>query len=172
LTSVHAKQDKDVRTKGMALSKGLGEPSKEAKSAVKKVDETSARFVRDVLRDCGWPKRSKVSDAVLDDFSLLVIHAQDDRSLQLYALHLMESALVAGDTDGQSFALLTDKVLRAANLPQRYGTQLDWSFEVQELENPTEVDARRAALGMPPLSEYVAMVKEYFASLKKNEDAK
>ncbi len=171
-TAALAKQDQDARAKGIAMSEGRGEPSQQAKDLVGKVDQRSARFIKEVLRDCGWPRKSVVGDSTVEHFTLLVIHAQDDPPLQRYALHLMESALATGEAEGQSFALLTDKVLRAANLPQRYGTQLDWSFEVQELENPAEVDARRAALGMPPLSEYVALVKEHFSSLKKSDGVK
>lgn len=153
LTKIHATADEEARNSGLAMSEGQGEPTQEAKELVKRVDAQSRLFIKAALLHCGWPKRTKFGMDMVSEFSQLIIHAEDDRALQKQALRLMAKALPKHDADGQDFALLTDKILTNENRPQRYGTQLDWAFNVKELENPAEVDARRATLGMMPLNE-------------------
>ncbi len=53
-------------------------------------------------------------------------------------------------------AFLTDRIRFNEGRPQIYGTVLDWDEGGAlncELENPEDVDARRAAVGLPPFDE-------------------
>ena len=76
---------------------------------------------------------------------------------QLAALHRQ------GLISGQDLALLTDRTLLANNKPQRYGTQFistdahpEW--KMQPVENISELDARRASMGMPPIKTYACVL--------------
>lgn len=161
-----AKEDQTVRAKGMELSKGNVRPTDAAGKMVDATDALALALIRDVLKQCGWPKQSVFGWEVVGDFATLLIHQTAQPILQRQALELMENAVKSGEASGQDFALLTDKILVGESKPQRYGTQLDWSFNVRELEDPSRVDERRAALGMMPLSDYVEMTKKFYANLR------
>ena len=67
-----------------------------------------------------------------------------------------------GEADGQSYALLYDRVaLEFDNKPQRYGSQLKCINGVMtphNLEDPDNVDRRRARIGMKQtMKEYLAL---------------
>jgi hypothetical protein len=69
----------------------------------------------------------------------------------------VEAAYRAGQVDGQSVALLTDRVAKARGRLQIYGTQT--TFQGSEpvfdpIEDSAGVDARRARLGLLPLAVY------------------
>ena len=161
-----AKNDQTARAKGMELSKGNGRPTDEANKLVDDTDALALPLIREVLKECGWPKQSVLGWEVAGNFATLLIHQTAQPALQQQALALMESAFKSGEASGQDFALLTDKILVGESKPQRYGTQLDWSFNVRELEDPSRVDERRAALGMMPLSDYIEMTKKVFADFR------
>jgi hypothetical protein len=96
---------------------------------------------------------------------LLVQHADADRPFQKEMLPLVEKAYHAGALRGQEFALLTDRVRVAEGKPQVYGTQA--KFQGKEvipdpIEDAAQVDKRRAAVGLPPLAEYLKMMKDFY----------
>jgi hypothetical protein len=73
----------------------------------------------------------------------------------------MLPALVAafrrGQAQGQSVALLTDRLAVARGEPQVYGSQAsitDGRVIFAPIADSAGVDARRAEMGLPPLSEY------------------
>ena len=49
--------------------------------------------------------------------------------------------------------------------PQRYGTQMGENFEPRPIEDPTNVEKRRAAVGLPPLAEYVQTAKDAYEKM-------
>ncbi|HEU4533560.1 MAG TPA: DUF6624 domain-containing protein, partial [Polyangiaceae bacterium] len=61
-------------------------------------------------------------------------------------------------------AMLEDRVRVHSGLPQRYGTQVDWDADgvlsPREIEDPEGVEARRRAVGLPPLAEKLREVRE------------
>ena len=59
-------------------------------------------------------------------------------------------------------ALLTDRVLLRQGKSQRYGSQFQMGkngLEPSPIEDETNVDARRAQMGMMPLADYLCMVR-------------
>ena len=77
---------------------------------------------------------------------------------------LFSCILPASPASGQSFALLSDRTRLALGQTQLYGSQL-WGRQespgwvVPRLEDPDGVDARRAALGMMPLEQYLDLFR-------------
>ena len=69
-----------------------------------------------------------------------------------------------GELDGQEFALLYDRLALGLGGLQRYGSQLGRTPEaglfVSPLEDPDNVDARRAELGMIPLVQYLEFFRK------------
>lgn len=107
----------------------------------------------------GWPGRSLVGADGATAAWLLVQHADADRTLQGRCLALLEAAVAAGEAEPSELAYLTDRVRCGAGLPQLYGTQMrehEGRYAPQPIEDGANVDARRAAVGLGPLAEYVA----------------
>jgi hypothetical protein len=91
-----------------------------------------------------------------------VQHA-DDVGLQEHVLEKISppNAMPQG-IDGQKIALLTDRVLLRQGQSQRYGSQLrmgESGLEPLPIKDETNVDARRAQMGMMPLADYICMVR-------------
>ncbi len=121
------------------------------------VDSGNQAWLKPLLLAHGWPSRATLdSDGVAAVF-LMVQHADLDTAFQAAMLPLVQAAYRACDLDGQSVALLTDRVAKARGRPQVYGTQT--TFRGREpvfdpIEDSAGVDARRSALGLPPLAVY------------------
>ena len=70
-------------------------------------------------------------------------------------------ALPPGDTDAKRIGYLWDRVALAEGRPQRYGTQgrcADGVWTPQDIEDPENVDKRRASLGMEPIGEHAKVI--------------
>ena len=127
------------------------------------IDSLNTAWLKGVVAERGWPKASEVGEEGASDAWLLVQHADRDRAFQREALGLMEAAVAEGEASGSDFAYLTDRVRLAAGEPQVYGTQfkvVDGAPEPRELEDPDGVDARRAAVGLQPLAEYLESFRQ------------
>lgn len=136
-----------------------------------KIDTENTAWMKTVIEKHGWPGKSMVGeDGALAAF-LMVQHADRDPEFQRKCLPLLEKAVQAAEANGGHLAYLTDRVLVAEGKPQRYGSQ----FHVEggksvprPLEDPDNVDARRKAVGLPPLAEYAKQMQE----LQKREEEK
>lgn len=120
--------------------------------------ETARQTLEEIIALVGWPTIDGFGATADADAWLIVQHADHDRAFQRRMLALLEG-LPAGATDPQNIALLTDRIAIAEGRPQTYGTQGECrggAWEPLELMNPTDVDQRRASVGLPPLSEYAA----------------
>jgi hypothetical protein len=63
--------------------------------------------------------------------------------------------------------MLADRVAVHRGQPQRYGTQaklLDGRMVLDPIADSAHVDERRAALGMPPLREYVRVLDSMYTA--------
>jgi hypothetical protein len=150
------KRDQDLREALWTPKRPLSEARKrQLEAAVEKSDRDSSQFVGQVLGQCGWPLRSKVGTEVALSFSLLTVHATEQPALQRYALHLMTPLVSTGEASREYFAILTDKIRVKAALNQVYGTQLNEKLEPYPIDDESNVDLRRAALGMPSLKQYI-----------------
>jgi hypothetical protein len=82
-------------------------------------------------------------------------------------LPLLERAYRADEASGQQLALLTDRVAAARGKPQVYGTQADirdGRVRLKPIADSAGVDARRAAVGLPPLREYVRVLDSVYTA--------
>jgi len=83
-------------------------------------------------------------------------HADRDTAFQAAVLPFLEIAYKNGEALGQHVAMLTDRLATTRGLPQVYGTQaavIDGRAVLKEIADSAGLDARRAALGMPPIRE-------------------
>lgn len=125
-----------------------------------------ARSIRmaEIIEAHGWPGTSLVGQEGADAAFLLVQHSPSD-GFQKQVLPLLTEAAQNGEASKEQMALLTDRVLVQEGLPQRYGTQaaiMGGEIVLEPIEDPENVDARRAELGLMPLAEYVALLERTY----------
>jgi hypothetical protein len=124
------------------------------------IDCDNTAWLKEQLAKIGWftiPKFGGKADmAALH----LVQHADRDPAFQREMLDKLQ-ALPRGQTDGRRLGTLFDRVAHAEGRLLKYGTQgecKDGQWVPFESEDPGNLDARRASLGMAPMAEYVEIV--------------
>jgi hypothetical protein len=124
------------------------------------LDSSLATTMTDILDRFGLPTKRMVGPKGSDAAMLIVQH---NWSLQERVLALARSA-PAGQISPEKLGMLEDRVLVHQGKPQRFGSQFtagpDGSFRFEPLADTTNLDARRAAAGMPPMRAYACMMEE------------
>lgn len=129
------------------------------RNAVMMQDLVHTEWLKAHVAEHGWPSVAEAGPRGANAAWLLAQHADMDPAFQLRALQLMEPLVAAGEANAANFAALSDRVSLKLSGTQRYGTQLscrDGARVALLLEDAAGVDARRAAVGMAPLADYVA----------------
>jgi hypothetical protein len=145
-------EDQDVRR---PLS---GTPDADGLQRESDVDRKHLGALRRILDTSGVPTSNRVGSDGVHAFWLLVQHAQDIE-LQKHVLRALE-AYESGIKPSE-LALLADRIRTNENHPQMYGSQ----FHIEAgrlvpdpIEDEKHVDARRAKMGLMPLSDYACML--------------
>jgi hypothetical protein len=127
------------------------------------VDPSNTRFLKEVVQQYGWPKKSEVGDEVATAAWLVIQHTGDDLAFQKECLELLRQAVGNGEASPEHVAYLHDRILIIEKKPQIYGTQLtikDGAFVSFPIEDEDTVDERRKKLGLASLSSYIIMMNE------------
>ncbi len=127
-------------------------------TSVQSVDKANTAWLKQIIQKYGWPGKSLVGEDGAHAAWLLVQHADLDRDFQKHCLKLMEKAVQVGEASGPDYAYLTDRVRTGEGQPQVYGSQLKFvggEYVPLPIEDEANVDKRRAAVGLPPLAEYL-----------------
>lgn len=129
------------------------------------VDTANVAWLKQVIAESGWPGHSLVGSDGANAAFLLVQHADHDTAFQVQVLPLLQRAYAVGEVEGQQIALLTDRIASARGEPQMYGTQadlVDGRVVLKALADSANVDSRRAAVGLPPIHEYVRLLDSVY----------
>jgi hypothetical protein len=127
--------------------------------AVHRADAQNLPWLRQVITEHGWPGQSAVGEDGAMAAWLLAQHADSDPAFQRRCLDLLTAAAEADEATKSHVAYLTDRVLLAEGGPQEFGTQVTGRagrWMPCNLRDPDRVDARRAAMSLGPLAEYIA----------------
>ncbi|MEO8612277.1 MAG: DUF6624 domain-containing protein [Chloroflexota bacterium] len=112
----------------------------------------------EIVREYGWPGRALVGEEGCEAAWKIAQHAVLDPALQAFCVSLLEKAVAEGDAPGQHWAMLTDRVLMEKGEPQIYGSIFvggaDGGLVPWTIADPDQVEARRQAVGLPPLAEH------------------
>lgn len=162
----------DQRIRNELIRKGIDHPDPTLLDQMKKIDATNTTRLKVIIKQHGWPGPKLIGRDGTDAFFLLAQHA--DPAFQEKVLPLLQTAYRRGILTGQNYALFTDRVLVQSGKPQIYGTAAkpmdQWNGRepvFQPIEDEANVDKRRAAMGLMPLSEYREFLKQlYFPSEK------
>lgn len=160
--------EKEHGVDGIFNEATLNEKNRKAHAAlgsqVAEIDSNNTAWLKEIITESGWPTYSEVGVDGGDAAWLLVQHADTDAQFQRQCLDLM-TELPTEEISQQNLAYLTDRVLLAEGQNQVYGTQFsrrDGKWAPLKLDDPENVDTRRAEVGLPPLAEYAEILENFY----------
>lgn len=128
------------------------------------LDSANADWFAGVLERFGWPKRSLVGDDGAAAAVQLLQRAMSRPAVQRKGLELLMQAAEKGEASMIDAAHFADRIAVYEGKPQLFGTQLDWDetgrLRPAPIEEPDQVDKRRALVGLPPLADLMAHAAE------------
>lgn len=153
-------EDQGPRMQIDDIEKKYGRDSKEMKAhwkLIQEKDSINLIRVKDILDQYGWLGPDVIGREGNQTLFLVIQHA--DIETQEHYLPIMRDAVKNKKASSSSLALLEDRVALRTGKRQIYGSQIgrfdDGKYYVQPLEDPDNVDKRRAEVGLPPLDTYV-----------------
>jgi hypothetical protein len=127
------------------------------------VDKRNTDELKELLKIYPWFTIGEFDAAADHNAWLLVQHADHDPAFQRHMLTVLEPLAARRESSPKLFAYLFDRVATSLQKPedrklQRYGTQGQCTgpgtWEPFPVEDPANLDARRAAVGLEPLAQY------------------
>lgn len=122
------------------------------------LDSKNQQRLDEIVKEYGWPKKSAFGAEASGVAFLIVQHAGLD--YQKKYLPLIKEAAARKEARQSDPAMLEDRILTREDKKQIYGTQLRLNqttqhMELYPIEDEENVDARRAAVGLAPLAQYL-----------------
>lgn len=175
-------EDQRYRQQIDGIEKKYGWESAEMKAHWKTInlkDSINLIRVKSILDRQGWLGADVVGEQGNTALFLVIQHS--DQATREKYLPMMREAVKNGKAQASSLALLEDRVALAQGKRQIYGSQIGRNPETQAyylspLEDPDNVDKRRADVGLGPLAEYLTQwniiwdVEQYKKDLPKLEE--
>lgn len=128
------------------------------------IDKDHADRLRAIMARDGWPTLSGTTRATSRAAALIANHNQE---LLPEAVALMEPLVANKEVLPEDFARLSDRLATIRNQPQIYGTQGTscvggrYVTPVDVVE-PEKLDARRASVGLEPMTTYLANLNKTY----------
>jgi hypothetical protein len=175
-------EDQKYRMQSDRIEEEYGWESKEMKDLWKIINETDSINlikVKSILDKYGWLGVDEVGRQGNSTLFLVIQHS--DQATQEKYLPKMREAVKNGKAEGSNLALLEDRVALGQGKRQIYGSQIGLdpqtqTYYVSPLEDPDNVDKRRAEVGLEPISNYASRwqiiwnVEQYKKDLPKLEE--
>jgi len=156
--------ERDQNIRKELIAKGTQNPDQGLLDRMEDIDSDNTARMTEIINRFGWPGPDLVGKDGTQAAFVLVQHGPLE--FQEQVLPIVKEAYKARKLPGEDFALLEDRVLVSEGRPQIYGTQVQFKGKdlvPSPIEDPGNVDKRRAKLGMPPLAEYLkALKRSYF----------
>ncbi len=160
LDSIYS-DDQKYRVQIDSMINKFGLQSKEVHSLIVTMNETDSINVikvKEVLDKYAWLGADIIGKRGNSTLFLVIQHA--DHATQEKYLSMLRDAVKNGKAKASNLALMEDRVLLGQGKKQIYGSQIGMDNETQlyyvsPLEDPDNVDKRRAAVGLEPMADYV-----------------
>lgn len=122
-------------------------------------DSVNLLKVSAILDEHGWLGKEDIGSDGNQTLFLVIQHS--DLSVQEKYLPMMREAAKKGNARGADLALLEDRVNMRNGRKQIYGSQIrrdpaTGAYSIFPIEDPLNVDKRRAEMGLGPLADYVS----------------
>ena len=160
LDTVHVR-DQTLRLGADSVLKKFGAQSEEVRNYWQQIqyqDSINLLVVKNIIDTRGWPGPDLVGAQGAKTIFLVIQHA--DSTTHANYLPLLREAAKKKKASVQDLAMLEDRLLTEQGKEQIYGSQLRWndstnSYELFPIKDEAGVNERRAAIGLPPIEEYV-----------------
>jgi hypothetical protein len=157
--------DQAGRRRMAEVERTHGRESPEMRKLWEEIDATDSAnlaHVEAILARYGWLGPEQVGAKASAALFFVIQHA--DLPSQRKYLPMIREAAKTGRAQPSALALLEDRVALREGRLQTYGSQIGFSEEtnshyVLPMADPDKVDERRAAVGLPPLADYVKQWK-------------
>ena len=154
-------EDQTIRREYIAAQTQYGRESKQVDSLGNIMmfkDSINLILIKEILDTHGWVGPDKVGGQANQTLFLVIQHA--DLATQHKYLPMMREAVKNKNASSNSLALLEDRVALGEGKRQLYGSQIGYDEATQKsyvlpLEDPDNVDKRRAEMGLGPIADYV-----------------
>ena len=157
-----AYSDQQYRSQLESVQSKFGGDSPEMTTLFKNMaaaDSLNLLKIAAIIDKFGWLGADEIGSSGNTTFFMVIQHS--DIQTQDKYLPVMRAAAVNGKAALKSLALLEDRVALHHGNRQVYGSQVIWDmktnhYQVAPLENPEQVNQRRAAMGLPSMTEYLS----------------
>jgi hypothetical protein len=127
-------------------------------SLIRRIDSINLVKIKSILDNYGWLGSDVIGSRGNVTLFLVIQHA--DQATQEKYLPMMREAVKNGKAQPGNLALLEDRVALGQGKKQIYGSQIGMDKEtnryfVLPLDDPDNVDKRRATAGLEPLAYYI-----------------
>jgi hypothetical protein len=155
-------KDQKPRNDIKIIESKYGAQSKEMKAHWKMIvqyDSINLISIVNILDKYGWLGPKIIGEQGNSTLFLVIQHA--DITTQQKYLPMMREAVKKGNAKASSLALLEDRILLRTGKNQIYGSQIGTDpttnlAYVLPLEDPDNVDKRRAEVGLQPIADYIS----------------
>ena len=145
--------------------KVVAAPDSSVIAELRALDRRHTSRLKAIVLANGWPDTARAGQDGVAAAFMLVQHADQDPAFQAEILPHVETAYRRGELPGECVAMLTDRILVGKGERQIYGTQsriVDGVVKIAAVEDPDNLDRRRAQMGMVPIAEYKAMLASMY----------
>ncbi|MEJ1239262.1 DUF6624 domain-containing protein [Chryseolinea sp. T2] len=127
---------------------------------IRRTDSLNVIKVTGILDKHGWVGNELVGDRAMDAISMVMHHA--DLKTALKYLPLLKEAVDRKTLPPVYLALMEDRIAVGEGREQLYGSQIGYNEETKQyyvmaLKDPEDVDKRREAVGLGPMSDFTRM---------------
>lgn len=130
------------------------------------IDTPNTKRLEEIFKKYGFPAVKLVGKDGFQAFLLLLQHSSSDSlSLREKSLKPIEKAFKRGEITPLEYANFTDRLLLHQGKPQIYGSGFetkDGKLVMNKTKDIKNLDKRRRKIGLPPIAEYVKMLKEIY----------
>lgn len=129
-----------------------------------KIDVPNMKRLEEIFDEHGFPTAAMIGKDGVEAFLLILQHAPDER-LRQKLLKPIEKAFKHKEISPSQYAGFVDRLLVRQNKPQIYGSNFDMKdgkLVMSKTKDLKNLDRRRRKIGLPPIAEYVKMLKEFY----------